>query len=153
LLLCPAEVAPQLRLQYPERKSMVDPIACCTGANRERFERELHLLRGYRFKRLLVVGTEAAILESKYYSGISPQCVVATLGAFEVRYDVPIVYSTTPATSPPGGALGILLCSRDGRVCERPMTGEQRRKSGQTLERVSKTDLGEPRADLFAPNL
>jgi hypothetical protein len=32
------------------------------GDNRERFERELHRLRGYRFKRLLVVGSEAEIL-------------------------------------------------------------------------------------------
>ena len=44
-----------------ERKSIDDLANCCMGANRERFERELHRLRGYRFKRLLVVGTREDI--------------------------------------------------------------------------------------------
>jgi ERCC4-type nuclease len=39
-----------------ERKSIGDVVACCVGQNRERFERELHRLRGFRFKGLLVVG-------------------------------------------------------------------------------------------------
>jgi ERCC4-type nuclease len=45
-----------------ERKTVSDLVGCCMGENRERFERELHRLRGYRFKRLLVVGSEAEIL-------------------------------------------------------------------------------------------
>jgi hypothetical protein len=45
-----------------ERKSIGDVVACCVGQSRERFERELHRLRGFRFKRLLVVGNEAEIL-------------------------------------------------------------------------------------------
>jgi len=40
------------------------------GDNRERFERELHRLRGYRFKRLLMVGSEAEILAGQYHSNI-----------------------------------------------------------------------------------
>src|SRR4051794_16412534 len=44
-----------------ERKSIADLVGCCTGENRERFERELHRLRGYRFKRLLIIGTQAEI--------------------------------------------------------------------------------------------
>jgi hypothetical protein len=35
------------------------------GENRERFERGLHRLRGYKFKRLLMVGSEAEILAGK----------------------------------------------------------------------------------------
>ena len=31
-----------------ERKTVSDLVGCCMGANRERFERELHRLRGYR---------------------------------------------------------------------------------------------------------
>jgi hypothetical protein len=45
-----------------ERKSIGDVVACCVGQNRERFGRELHRLRGFRFKGLLVVGNEAEIL-------------------------------------------------------------------------------------------
>ena len=42
-----------------ERKTVGDLVGCCTGENRDRFERELHRLRGFRFKRLLVIGSEA----------------------------------------------------------------------------------------------
>jgi len=64
-----------------ERKSIGDLVGCCVGENRERFERELHRLRGFRFKRLLIVGTEAQIQEGQYCSNIKPQAVMATLGA------------------------------------------------------------------------
>jgi hypothetical protein len=64
--------------------------------NRERFERELHWLRGYRFKRLLVIGAEANILNGQYRFGhFNPRAVMATLYAFEVRYDVPVVFAAT----------------------------------------------------------
>jgi DNA excision repair protein ERCC-4 len=79
-----------------ERKSIPDLVACCMGENRERFERELHRLRGFRFKRLLVVGSEEAILAERYRSNIKPQAVLATLGALEVRYDVPVIFKQTP---------------------------------------------------------
>jgi hypothetical protein len=39
--------------------------ACCMGENRQRFERELHRLRGFRFARLLVVGSEEEILQGQ----------------------------------------------------------------------------------------
>jgi DNA excision repair protein ERCC-4 len=77
-----------------ERKSIDGLAGCCLGKNRERFERELHRLRGYRFKRLLVVGSEEDIFRSKYWSGISPKSVLATLAAFEVRFSVPVVLYT-----------------------------------------------------------
>jgi hypothetical protein len=57
-------------------------------------------LCGYRFKRLLVVGSEAEILAGHYHSNIKPNAVLATLCAFEVRYDLPIVF----VPSPEGGA-------------------------------------------------
>lgn len=79
-----------------ERKTVGDLVGCCMGDNRERFERELHRLRGYRFKRLLVVGSEAEILAGEYHSNIKPQAVMATLCAFEVRYDLPVVFVPSP---------------------------------------------------------
>jgi DNA excision repair protein ERCC-4 len=78
-----------------ERKSVEDFANCCRGDNRERFERELHRLRGYRFKRLLVVGSESEILAGQYHSNIKPKAVMATLCAFEVRYDLPVVFAAT----------------------------------------------------------
>ena len=78
-----------------ERKSISDLVGCCMGDNRERFERELHRLRGFRFKRLLIVGTEAEIQKGDYRSNIKPQAVTGTLRAFEVRYDVPVVFCDT----------------------------------------------------------
>lgn len=79
-----------------ERKSIQDLVGCCMGENRERFERELHRLRGFRFKRLLIVGTEEDIRAERYVSRIKPQSVLATLAAFEVRYDCPVLWCATP---------------------------------------------------------
>jgi ERCC4-type nuclease len=79
-----------------ERKSIDDLANCCMGANRDRFERELCRLRGYRFKRLLVIGTREDIAAGHYHSRIAPKAVLATLGAFEVRYDLPVVFAETP---------------------------------------------------------
>jgi ERCC4-type nuclease len=78
-----------------ERKSIPDLVGCCIGQNRERFERELHRLRGFRFKRLLIVGTEAEILKGGYRSNIKPAAVLGTLRAFEIRYDTPVVFCDT----------------------------------------------------------
>ena len=78
-----------------ERKTVADLVGCSMGDNRERFERELHRLRGYRFKRLLVVGSEAEILAGHYHSNIKPNAVLATVCAFEVRFDLPVVFVPT----------------------------------------------------------
>ena len=79
-----------------ERKTIGDLVACCVGENRARFERELHRLRGFRFKRLLIIGTEEQILRGNFQSNIKPKAVLATLTAFEIRYDVPTVFCETP---------------------------------------------------------
>jgi DNA excision repair protein ERCC-4 len=79
-----------------ERKSIPDLVACCCGANRERFEAELVRLRGYDFRRLLIVGAPAEISTARYRSSIAPRAVWATLHAFEVRYGLPFVFALTP---------------------------------------------------------
>jgi ERCC4-type nuclease len=66
-----------------ERKSIDDLVNCCLAGQRERFEHELHRLRRYRFKRLLIVGSREDIAAGRYRSRISPKSVLATLGAFE----------------------------------------------------------------------
>ncbi len=75
-----------------ERKTIADFVGCCTGESRDRFERELHRLRGFRFARLLVIGAEDDILQHRYRSNIASKAVWHTLRAFEVRY-VPVVWA------------------------------------------------------------
>lgn len=77
-----------------ERKSVADLVACC-GPERDRFERELHRLRGYRFARLLIVGCEAEITTHRYRGNMSPKSVLHTVRAFEARY-VPVVWEPFP---------------------------------------------------------
>lgn len=82
-----------------ERKSVPDLVGCCMGESRSRFERELHRLRGFRFKRLLIVGTQREIELGQYRSNIRPASVLATLSAFEARYDVPVVFEADPVSA------------------------------------------------------
>jgi ERCC4-type nuclease len=85
-----------------ERKSIPDLVSCCTGQNRERFERELHRLRGFSFKRLLVVGSEAEILQAKYHSDIAPKAVLATLFSFRnpLRFARRLFHNTAERSHP-----------------------------------------------------
>jgi DNA excision repair protein ERCC-4 len=79
-----------------ERKTVQDLVGCCVGDNRDRFQRELHRLRGYRFKRLLIVGSRGEIEMQRYVSRISPKSVLGSLNAWEVRFDLPVVFCQTP---------------------------------------------------------
>jgi hypothetical protein len=67
-----------------ERKSLEDLASSSAGPNRERFERELHRLRGYRFKRLLSVGTEQDIQTAGIAAAFIPTLSsgVSELGRF-----------------------------------------------------------------------
>lgn len=80
-----------------ERKSVPDFVACCMGQNRDRFFRELHRMRGFAFRRLLIIGTRQEIETGQYRSAIKPQSVLATLSTIEARFDVPVVFVSTPA--------------------------------------------------------
>jgi len=79
-----------------ERKSIADLVSCAAASNRGRFENELHRLRGFRFRRLLIVGDRGEIERGEYRSAIKPAAVLGTLAAFEVRYDCPVVFDPTP---------------------------------------------------------
>jgi DNA excision repair protein ERCC-4 len=78
-----------------ERKTVADLVACI-GPERDRFERELCRLRGYRFKRLIVIGQRAEIEQGRYRSNIKPQSVLGSLDVWEVRYGVPYTFASTP---------------------------------------------------------
>ena len=75
-----------------ERKSPDDLAASLCGSNRDRFERELHRLRGYRFARLLIEGTEFDARSGCYRSSMTPAALLGSLAAFEARYSVPVVW-------------------------------------------------------------
>jgi ERCC4-type nuclease len=74
-----------------ERKSIADLVGSITSG-RERFERELHRLRGFDFKRLLIVGSEDDIKSHNYRSKASPNSVLGSLYTFEVRYGIPVIW-------------------------------------------------------------
>lgn len=77
-----------------ERKSVPDLIQSCTRG-RERFERELHRLRGFDFARILIIGEpyEVARLAK------NPKAIFSSLTAFECRWKVPVVWEPDPATA------------------------------------------------------
>jgi ERCC4-type nuclease len=77
-----------------ERKSLNDCIGSLTSG-RDRFERELHRLRGYQFARLLIIGARSDIEAGNYRSKMQPKAALNSLSAFEARY-VPIIFSETP---------------------------------------------------------
>ena len=78
-----------------ERKSISDLVGCVT-TERERFEHELLRLRGHRFRRLLIIGSYEDIAAGRYHSRVNPRSVLATLSTFEIRYDLPVVFASTP---------------------------------------------------------
>lgn len=82
-----------------ERKSVADLVSCCAGSNRERFANELHRLRGYRFKRLLIIGDRADVEAGRYRSNIRPASIIGSLSAWEVRYDCPVCWTPTPTAA------------------------------------------------------
>ncbi len=75
-----------------ERKTLDDLAASCAGSRREVFEHELGRLRGCRFRRLLIIGTEADIHAHNYRSNITPNALLGSVLSFEVRYDIPLVW-------------------------------------------------------------
>ena len=79
-----------------ERKSLDDLAASFTFSRRDTFEHELLRLRGHRFRRLLIIGSEEEVLAQRYRSNIRPQTLLGSLYAFEVRYDIPVVWTASP---------------------------------------------------------
>jgi DNA excision repair protein ERCC-4 len=81
-----------------ERKTVSDLVSCCAG-ERDRFIRELFRLRGYAFKRLLIIGSQAEVMAHQYRSNIAPSAVLGSLAAWEIRFDIPVIWESDPATA------------------------------------------------------
>ena len=87
------------RLFAVERKSIDDLAASCVRSRRETFEKELARLKGYRFRRLLITATEEDVRKHRYRSNMNPNALLASIRAFEMRYDIPLVWEPDPATA------------------------------------------------------
>lgn len=77
-----------------ERKSITDLCGSCTRS-RERFERELHRLRGFDFARLLIIGAPYEVARRTP----NAKAIFSSLSAFEVRWKTPVVWEADPATA------------------------------------------------------
>ena len=96
-----------------ERKDPNDLVNCCVNSNRDRFERELHRLRGFWFARLLIVGMREDIASGQYHSKITPRAVLATLAAFEVRFSIPVVFCASPEEAAATIERWVWWCARE----------------------------------------
>ena len=96
-----------------ERRTLQNLVGCCTDESSARFFREMHRLRGYRLKRLLVVGKPDQIETHTYVGQVTPHAVFATVAALEARFDVPVVWEPTPEAAARKIELWAYWASRD----------------------------------------
>lgn len=74
-----------------ERKTVSDLLGSLTRG-RERFERELHRLRGFTFARILIVGSPHEVQRTAHNS----KAIFSSLGALETRWGIPVVWEPSP---------------------------------------------------------
>jgi len=67
-----------------ERKSLQDLVGCC-GRDRDRFVRELHRLRSYPVRMLVIESTLAEIECRQYRGATSPQSIIGSLLAWQTE--------------------------------------------------------------------
>lgn len=79
-----------------ERKTLDDLAACCKSDQRDRFERELHRLRGFRWRHLIVLSTLEDAANGAYVSKLNPKSLLHTLRAFEARYELMVTWEPDP---------------------------------------------------------
>ena len=80
-----------------ERKELSDLVACCMGANRERFERELRRLSCYDLKAVVIEASMRDVADGLYRSEMKPHAVLQSVFAFQVRHGVPFLFCSDRA--------------------------------------------------------
>jgi ERCC4-type nuclease len=75
-----------------ERKSLEDLVGCC-GTQRDRFERELRRLRGYRFAAVVIEASRKRVANGNWRSKITPQSVLGSIASWRVRYGIHFIYA------------------------------------------------------------
>lgn len=81
-----------------ERKSVADLVGTLT-AGRDRFARELEVLRGYEFAAVFVEGDLAAIARGEYRSQASPASMVGSCAWIATDVGVPVIFCGDRATA------------------------------------------------------
>lgn len=79
-----------------ERKGDLADLIKCATTDRERFEREMQRLRGFRFRRLLLIGSPDDVIGRRYRSTVSPKMILHSLATWEARFDLPVIWAPTP---------------------------------------------------------
>jgi len=79
-----------------ERKSVND-LYGSLGQGRKRFEREMQRLMEYRYKALLIEGTESQLYQETHrFSALHPNSIYHSLAKIEVFYGLCIYYASKP---------------------------------------------------------
>jgi DNA excision repair protein ERCC-4 len=75
-----------------ERKS-IDDLVSCLCRERARFERELHRLRGYELRAVVVEADLLDLARGNYRSRMNPASCVNSVLALHQRFDVPFLFA------------------------------------------------------------
>jgi ERCC4-type nuclease len=78
-----------------ERKSVADLVGSLTQG-RERFMKEVELLRRFQFAAIVIEGMEADVERGEYQSKATPQSILASLNAIQVRAGVHLLWCGSP---------------------------------------------------------
>ena len=75
-----------------ERKELNDLIGCLT-TGRDRFKRELHRLRPYTLKAVVVEATLQDVARGRYKSQMKPQAALQSVISFQVKYGISFIWA------------------------------------------------------------
>ena len=81
-----------------ERKSL-DDLVGSLGRDRERFMKEIHMLRRFKFAAIVVESDREDVVNSAYRSRMSPQSVLSSLNAIIVRSGVHLIWAGDPESA------------------------------------------------------
>ena len=78
-----------------ERKSLPDLIAC-VGRERDRFEKELLALRGYRFRAVIIEADLKEIFTGRWRGEIQPAHVLGSINGWRAKLQIEFIYAGNP---------------------------------------------------------
>ncbi len=74
-----------------ERKEFSDLVGCMTSS-RERFEKELHRMRAYPFRCIVVEGSYSDLAAGNYRSKLNPISALHSVSSWVSKYQIPIMF-------------------------------------------------------------
>lgn len=78
--------------------SVGDAVRAVTSGRVE-FQSRLRTLRGYPFRRVLIVGERREIERGDFRQKAEPRAVLASLAALEARFKIPVIFEPSPITA------------------------------------------------------